>query len=549
VTSSEQLPAGWDAAPILDLLDGLEGGQFLHQGWSPQCEKEASPADDVWGVLKTTAIQDGLFLPRENKRLPKDLAPKPLLEVKEGDLLVTCAGPRARCGVACLVRGTRPRLMISGKMYRFRVSPEVVSPAYLEGYLRSKAARVSVDRMKTGISDSGLNLTQEKFSHLPVPLAPISEQRRIVDKIEELFSDLDAGIEALEHVKSKLATYKAAIMQAAVSGRLTQKWRDNHPDLESGAALLGRAVQNRRETWESEQLAAYAAKGQRPPEGWRKKFRRPEHCDGMFELPRNWTWASALEICESVENGSTPQADQMFPETGEVPFIKVYNLTRNGRLDFTVKPTFIGRSTHEGLLKRSRVRPGDVLMNIVGPPLGKISLVPDDHPEWNINQAVVVFRASSMILPEYLAACLLAKSVLDWITRTAQATAGQYNLSVSNSRRLPLPIPPMREQVEIVRLVSELTSDAEAVESSTSRGLAHGSVLRQSILAQAYSGKLVPQDPTDEAASVLLERIRAERAANAAVGPVREPRAAKKPAKSGKAFDLVPLPLDLPDSE
>jgi type I restriction enzyme, S subunit len=182
---SGALPKTWVAATIDEVLVPNENGKPFQQGWSPQCEK--APAEpDEWGVLKTTAIQEGEFLEVENKSLPDALRPKPHLEVNEGDILMTCAGPRSRCGVTCLVKRTRPRLMISGKMYRFRPDSERILPEYLESYLLSRDAKQAIDRMKTGISDSGLNLTHSRFAELFVPVAPLNEQRRIVGKIEEL---------------------------------------------------------------------------------------------------------------------------------------------------------------------------------------------------------------------------------------------------------------------------------------------------------------------------------------------------------------------------
>src|SRR5262249_50719676 len=154
-----------------------------------------------WAVLKTTAVQDGRFLPHENKRLPDGLTPRPELEVASGDLLITCAGPRARCGVPCLVRATRPRLMISGKMYRFRVPADLVNPSFVEAWLRTSEAQAAIDRMKTGISDSGLNLTHARFRALPVRLAPFPEQDRIVAAIDSYFTRLDEAIMLLESVQ------------------------------------------------------------------------------------------------------------------------------------------------------------------------------------------------------------------------------------------------------------------------------------------------------------------------------------------------------------
>ncbi len=221
------LPPGWTELPIEELFQPLADGRKLHHGWSPQCDKEPA-AHGEWGVLKTTAVQDGAYLSEHNKRLPAKLKPRTHFEVKHGDLLITCAGPRVRCGVPCLVRETRDRLILSGKMYRFRVRPEVIDSRYMEAYLRSPETQRLIDKMKTGISDSGLNLTHSRFFTLQVPVAPPAEQRCIVAKIEELFSDLDAGVAALERVRANLKRYRAAVLKAAVEGRLTEEWRTRH---------------------------------------------------------------------------------------------------------------------------------------------------------------------------------------------------------------------------------------------------------------------------------------------------------------------------------
>ena len=106
---------------------------------------------------------------------------------------------------------------------------------------------------------------------------------------------------------------------------------------------------------------------------------------GLGALPEGWVYATAEQMCDPIVSGSTPAPAAMFSGEGEIPFLKVYNLTFDGTLDLTVKPTFVKRETHDGMLARSRSYPGDVLM-IVGPPLGKISIVSDLHPEWNINR-------------------------------------------------------------------------------------------------------------------------------------------------------------------
>lgn len=185
----------------------------LQQGWSPQCESQPAEAG-AWGVLKTTAIQEGSFVENANKRLPEAMNPRPELEVATGDLLITCAGPRARCGVPTLVRQSRTRLMLSGKMYRFRTIPDV-DPRFLEYYLLSPNGQAAIEPMKTGISESGLNLTKSRFLGLRVPVAPLAEQRRIVEILEDHLSRIDAGERAL-----RSAVGRGELLELAALGAL-----------------------------------------------------------------------------------------------------------------------------------------------------------------------------------------------------------------------------------------------------------------------------------------------------------------------------------------
>ena len=219
--------AGWEELTIKEVLSQLPNGKLVGQGWSPQCEPEPS-GDDEWGVLKTTAIQAGRFEPEHNKRLPATLEPRPDIEVKPGDLLLTCAGPRKRCGVPCLVRDTRGKLMLSGKMYRFRPDTNQIEPAYLEYYLLSPRAQYDIDDMKTGISDSGLNLTHSRFFRLMVPIAPLTEQRRLVSIIEEQFSRIDNALAIADQLEARFDSERRSMLHAAFAGTLTAQWRESH---------------------------------------------------------------------------------------------------------------------------------------------------------------------------------------------------------------------------------------------------------------------------------------------------------------------------------
>jgi len=345
-----------------------------------------------------------------------------------------------------------------------------------------------------------------------IRLPPVPEQRRIVVKIEELFSDLDAGVAALQRVKAKLKRYRAAVLKAAVEGKLTAEWRKKNRAKETGQQLLDRILVERRRKWEEEQLAGFEKAGKKPAAGWKDKYKEPVGVDEstLAELPDGWCWATAEQCCEYLTKGTTPARDELFADQGDIPFIKIYNLTKDGSLNFDVNPTFISSNTHNhSVMVRSHVYPGDVLMNIVGPPLGKVSIVPDLFHEWNVNQAIAIFRPLSRFDRKFLCHLLLTEQILSWATKQAKATAGQFNLTLEIVRRLPLPMPPEREQQEIAKELDRRLSLVRESEVQINANLKRSARLRQSILKRAFEGKLVPQDPNDEPASVLLDRIKA----------------------------------------
>ena len=503
MSESNGLPKGWAEATIERLVGD---GVFCDGDWVES--EDQDPNGDI-RLIQLADVGDGEYRDRSSRFLTSAKAKElNCTFLQEGDLLI--ARMPDPLGRSALFPGdAKPSVTVVDVCIVRSGSKACFSHKWLMHFINSPRFRVSVAGLQSGSTRK--RISRRNLASLSLPIPPLPEQNHIVEKIEELFSDLDAGVKALERAKANLKRYRASVLKSAVEGRLTEEWRKEHPQSEDGGMLLDRILRERREKWEKDQLLKFREKGKEPPKNWQSKYEEPSHEAGLYELPSCWIWASALEICDRVENGNTPPSDEMTAGTGDVPFIKVYNLTRDGRLDFTVNPTFVSQNTHEDRLGRSRVLPNDVLMNIVGPPLGKVSLVPDTYPEWNMNQAIVLFRTSRVVLSRYLALCLLSGEVLRWITRTAKATAGQFNISVGNSRLLPIPLPPLAEQEQIVSLVEERLSQIDAAEKTIDSELIRSKRLRQSILKRAFEGKLVPQDPKDEPASVLLQRIKATR--------------------------------------
>ena len=198
-------------------------------------------------------------------------------------------------------------------------------------------------------------------------------------------------------------------------------------------------------------------------------------------------------LCFFITKGTTPPKGLVENNTGvkEVPFLKVYNLTFDGQLDFSIDPTFVAKETHTGFLNRSICLPGDVLMNIVGPPIGKVSIVPNTYPEWNINQAIVRYRCLKKLNNKFLAYFLLFSNTVEQLKSKGKTTAGQFNLTLEICRELQIPLPTIEKQVEIVDCIEQKLSVCDKIEQTVNESLQKAESLRQSILKQAFEGKLV----------------------------------------------------------
>jgi type I restriction enzyme S subunit len=301
---------------------------------------------------------------------------------------------------------------------------EKVTSDYLFHFL--KYSKTYVQSIASGTTFK--EISARAFGSLKIPVPNLNEQQQIVEKIEELFSELDAGRRQLEVVKKQLITYRQSVLKFAFEGKFTKT-----------------------------------------------KF----------------VESKTGNIVDIINNGYTPSREFLSEDFGDIPFIKVYNLNFNGTLNFKKNPTFIPKDIHKKQLKRSICLPGDVLINIVGPPLGKVSIVTDQFPEWNINQAIVMFRPNEKVISKFLSYFLQNSATINWLEETSKATAGQWNVKVSTCREIPIPICSPVEQEIVVNEIECRLSVCEKLEETIETCLQQSEVLKQSILKQAFEGKLV----------------------------------------------------------
>lgn len=368
----------------------------------------------------------------------------------------------------------------------------------LPGYLSSINSATSSVTVK--------HLSSRTVADIPLPLPPLPEQHRIVEKIEELFSDLDAGVSALQRAKVNLKRYRSSVLKSAVEGRLTEEWRKEHPQAEDGGMLLDNILRERHQKWEKDQLLKFKEKGKEPPKNWESKYEEPSAPDTseLPELPEGWVWATVGQVANDVTVGHVGSMKERYVDDG-IPFLRSQNVRplRYDRLGLRFIPT----DFHEELAK-SRLFGGELLVVRSGN-IGEACVYPKGEPEANCSDLVIT-RLSDEALAEYVA--LFVVSPVGQASVIGKKTGSALpHFNVGAMERSPIPLPPLAEQKQIVALVEERLSQIDSAQKTIDAELIRSKRLRQSILKRAFEGNLVPQDPTDEPASVLLERIKASK--------------------------------------
>lgn len=196
----------------------------------------------------------------------------------------------------------------------------------------------------------------------------------------------------------------------------------------------------------------------------------------------DWQKATGKDIvCAPITRGYTPTGS-INTQTANIPFIKVYNLCFDGSFDFTKDPTFIEAAVHENALLRSQTLPGDVLINLTGPPMGKVSVVPPTYPNWNINQAIARYRINDPLLRDYFVIYLQSDWAQTWLEMRSKKTSGQKNITLQLAQNLPVPIPPRKEMEHFVEKYHEINNARLSLQQQ-SRASSH---LLNSILSQLF---------------------------------------------------------------
>ncbi len=192
VLEETALPSHWETIALDEAISTIDAG------WSPACLPSARTDENKWGVLKTTAVQRLRFLPSEHKELPASLDSRPQYQIEVGDILITRAGPKNRVGICCVVDDAPAKLMISDKLIRFHIANDLINPNFVALCLSSGEPGRIVERLKSGMADSQMNISQDKLRSITIPLPPIEEQLRILEKVDSFMGIVNRYSEKLQ---------------------------------------------------------------------------------------------------------------------------------------------------------------------------------------------------------------------------------------------------------------------------------------------------------------------------------------------------------------
>jgi len=358
-----------------------------------------------------------------------------------------------------------------------------------------------------------LKLNQEQLRKIPLPLPPLAEQKRIVSKIEELFSELDAGEESLRRARRQLGVYRQSLLKQAFEGKLTAPWRKQNPHLlESPDQLLNR-IQAERQARYAEELRAWEAAGRN---GSKPKKPIPIQSFGSADLVGNpvvpdvWIVMTYGDLCSVVRNGISQKPSgtsghkiarisAVRPMAFDLQDYRFLDCGDDFASEFTLRADDLVFTRYNGARRF----------------VGVCARFPSSEPRLYPDKLIRTCPDLPSLDSRFLEIALNTGLSRAWLETKIRTTAGQSGVSGGDVKAMPVPLCCLPEQREIVRLLDEQFTVIEQNEREIDAALKRSAALRQSILKKAFTGQLVPQDPTDEPASVLLERIREERDAAA----------------------------------
>ncbi|WP_139921408.1 restriction endonuclease subunit S [Hymenobacter sp. DG01] len=497
------LPAGWAWSTLDELSVKISDGSH-----NPPKGKEAGIP-----MLSAKNIQDNIIHFDDARLISEEDYQSEVsrVNISAGDVLLTIVGTIGRTAV---VADGLPKFSLQRSVAI--IKPRIDSK-FLAYCLRSPLIQKYLSDNAKGTAQKGIYLNALK--KIPVCLPPAAEQARIVEQLEATMQKLEASQERLEKLPELLKKFRQAVLAAAVSGKLTEAWRAEQVDLESAEQLVEQIIEVRKTRF-AQASALAKAEGRKTP---RRVFAEEAPTIGsalLPELPDSWTASTVGFLAHVTKLAGFEYTNYIkYEEQGDIPVVRAQNVQMGRFVEDNL--LYIDLATSD-FLERSQLHGREVLMVFIGAGTGNVCLAPKDR-RWHLAPNVAKIDCD-VISPEYLNFYLQSPTGLRNTLSFAKATA-QPSLSMETIREIAVALPGLAEQQEIVRQVNHYFELADQLEARFEQAASLVEQLPQALLAKAFSGQLVPQDPNDEPASVLLERLEAGVAAPVKGKRGRKPKA------------------------
>ncbi|MBD2318171.1 restriction endonuclease subunit S [Phormidium tenue] len=482
LSDNDDLPIGWEIACIKDLCE-----------FNPKHNREIS--DDLEISFVPMSSVDGIngrIQTHEVKRLGE--LRKGYTHFTDGDVIFAKISPCMENGKVAVAKDLVNSIACGSTEFHVLRSQGAVLPEYLYRFLRQERYLYNAAHNMTGVVGQR-RLPKDFLLDTEFRIPPLNEQRRIVEKVEALMVRSRRAKEALDAIPKLIEQFRQSVLAAAFRGDLTADWREQNPNIEPASVLLER-IRKERELFNQSTKDKLLFSSEIDEQGLQ-----------ISDIPESWETVRSKELFSFVTSGSRGWA-KYYSEKGSI-FIRMGNLNRQTiKLDLDSIQRVQLPEGIEGT--RTKVKENDILISITAD-CGMIGLVPASFPEAYVNQHVALARPVNYICPQYLAWYLASSEGGVKQFRDLQRGATKVGLVLGDIQSLLIPLPSLQEQIKIVEMIDIVFNRIEYIESEYINLAKNLDTLNQSILSKAFKGELVEQDPNDEPASVLLERIQKER--------------------------------------
>lgn len=450
-------------------------------GWTSKSSK-----DGKIKYIRTTDISSGKINWESVPFCEKEPDSVDKYRIEQNDILVSRAGS---VGISYRIEEVPAEAVFASYLIRFK--PIIIEPKFIEYFLKTDIYWNSISEFTAGIAVPNVNAT--KLAELKIPIPPLNEQHRIVEKLDKLLAKVESAKARLERIPRLLKQFRQAVLSAAVSGELTKDWRKNNPDVEDAYVLLENSIQSikilLKGKYKEISLPEYPI-NEIIPSKWKYTFIQP-----LLNYERNGIktgpFGSALKKSEHQQKG--------------IPVVGIENIGE-GKFNFGNKIFVTAEKAVQ--LNSFNVLPEEIIISRSGT-VGEVCVVPFDFGPALISTNLIRMALNRTVINPYFFTYLFQGStlILNQIRELCKGSTRDF-LNQTILKSLIFVLPPLKEQNEIIKRVEALFKTADQIEARYKKAKAHVDKLQQSILAKAFRGELVAQDPNDEPAEVLLERIK-----------------------------------------